>query len=127
MKNRILIILLFLTSFIGYLEWGLTNRMFLYQMELEVIQKLLSDPLSILHPLIVFPLIGQLILFVSISLSSPKVWIIRIGIGGMAILYVLILLAGIFSTNVKMIFSVIPFLGLSVYYFWYSRQISIER
>lgn len=126
MKNRILLLLIFLSSFLGYMEWGMSNKMFLYQMEREVFQKLFTDPLSMVHPLILFPLIGQLILLVSIVFSIPKKWLIRLGIGGLAILFVLILLAGALSKNLKMILSTMPFLGLSLYFLWSSRQASTE-
>jgi hypothetical protein len=41
MKQRILNLLLIVTSLFGYLEWGADNRMFLFQGELEVLTKLL--------------------------------------------------------------------------------------
>ena len=67
MKSKLLNIGLILTSFVGYLEWGGNNKMFLIQGEIELISKLLTDPGSALHPFTLLPLIGQVLLILTFA------------------------------------------------------------
>ena len=60
MKSKILNLLLIVTSLLGYLEWGGGNASFLFQAEGEVLSKMWSEPSSVLHPFIVFPILAQL-------------------------------------------------------------------
>ena len=71
MPHRLLHALLLLTSLFGYLEWGEDRRMFLFQVEWEVIARALEAPLAVLHPLVVLPLAGQLLLLVNLLRDRP--------------------------------------------------------
>lgn len=108
-KARILNVLLVATSLIGYLEWGQNQHTFLWQAEKEIITKLLSDPSSVVHPFIVLPFLGQLILILTLFQSKPKFWLTMFGASCIAILLVFMLFIGLISLNWKILFSVIPF------------------
>ncbi len=55
-KAKILIALVIITSLFGHLEWGQNNQMFLFQAEAEIFIKIITEPLSVLHPFTVLPL-----------------------------------------------------------------------
>lgn len=109
-KQRQFSLLLILLSLIGYLEWGGDNHNFLFEAEWEILQKMMSDPTSVLHPFITIPLIGQILLFVTIFQSKPTGIIQLIGVGLIGMLFLFMLFIGILSTNLKIIASTLPFI-----------------
>jgi hypothetical protein len=114
MKSKILNFLLIITSLIGYLEWGGNNHSFLFQTESEILIKLFTNPISVLHPLIILPLIGQTLLIVTLFQKKPSRILTFISIGGLGILLALMFFIGIISLNYKIICSTIPFLVVAV-------------
>lgn len=98
-----------ISSLFGYLEWGRGNHQFLFETEWLVIQKIGTDPLSVVHPFVLLPLIGQIILVVTLFIQKPdKRWIMG-GIAFLALLLGFIALVGALALNYKIIVSVIPF------------------
>lgn len=114
MKSKVLNFLLIFTSLLGYLEWRGNNHSFLFQMEGEILSKLFVDPISVLHPLILLPMIGQVILIVTLFQNKPSKLLSYIAIGGLGILLVFMLVIGIMSLNFKIISSTIPFIVVAV-------------
>lgn len=115
MKAQLLNIGLLLSSLIGYLEWGGDKKMFLFEIEGEVLSKLFTDPLGILHPLTILPLFGQLLLIISLFQKKPNKLLTYIGLGCIGILVVLIFFVGLISLNYKTILSTIPFLVIVIW------------
>ncbi len=115
MKKKILNLILILTSFLGYLEWGNSKSMFLFQGELDVFSQFLKDPLSLLHPFVLLPLIGQILLLITLFQKEPGKILTFTGMAGVGILLLLILLVGLLNQNPKMIVSSFPFLLTSAY------------
>ena len=114
MKSKIYNFLLILSSLIGYLEWGKTNHSFLYQVEIEMLSKLMTDLRSIIHPLTILPLIGQILLLATLFQKKPnKTWT-YIGIGCIGLLLILMFLIGLISLNYKITLSTIPFIVFSI-------------
>lgn len=113
MRSKILNTLLVFTSFLGYLEWGKNNKQFLFQTEVEIVAKLISDPTSVIHPLTVLPLAGQLLLLGTLLQKNPNRLLTFIGIGGIGILLGLMFFIGVISVNFKILFSTIPFLAVA--------------
>lgn len=109
MKIKLLLFLLFLFSFAGYLEWGNGQTEFVLVTEFKVLKSLFTNPSEVVHPLTLIPLAGQLILLLSLFLKHPGKWIIYIGGSAIAILYIIIFTAGVLSLNYKMILSSFPF------------------
>lgn len=109
MKAKLLNIALILTSLIAYLEWGTEQRQFLFEMELEVLSKLFSDPNSVAHPLVFLPLLGQILLIVAIFLKKARKLLTYSSFGLISSLLLVILLGGILSFNLKIIASTLPF------------------
>ncbi len=110
MKSKILNLLVLLTSLIGFLEWGKTNRLFLFQAEAEIILKMVKNPSSALHPFVLLPLFGQLLLLFTLFQSKPNKTLTVIGIASLSLLLGFMVVMGALSLNLKIICSVIPFL-----------------
>lgn len=110
MKSKILNLLLILTSLAGYLEWGKDNALFLFQAEMEVIVKLVADPASAAHPFTVLPMVGQLILLITLFQRSPGKWLTFIGMAGLGLLLGFMFIVGLMGLNYKIMLSTLPFL-----------------
>ena len=113
MKNSQLKILLLISTFIGYLEWGTDQSSFIVQSEWEVLKKLPEDPLSLLHPFILLPVAGQLLLLFDIIKKNKDKKLSVIAIVLMSLLYLMILFIGLLDMNFKKILSALPFFILS--------------
>ncbi|MBI3521015.1 MAG: hypothetical protein HY062_16875 [Bacteroidetes bacterium] len=122
-KHKVFNLLLILTSFLGYLEWGGNNRLFLFEAETEIVSKLLTNPLSVIHPFIILPLIGQLLLLITLFQKTPGKVITYSAISGLGALLGFMFVIGIISLNIKTILSVIPFLATAIWTIWYIRSI----
>ncbi len=70
--KKLLNILLILTSLIGYLEWGKGNTAFLGYVEYELIFKGNRSTDSFLHPFVIVPLLGQVLLLFLSTYRKPK-------------------------------------------------------
>ncbi len=114
MKNKILNLGLILTSLIGYLEWGGGNNMFLIQGEIEIVSKLFNNPNSVIHPLTLLPLIGQVILIFTLFQKKPGKLLTFLGMGGIGVLLLLMFVIGLMEVNYKIIASVLPFLVVAI-------------
>lgn len=114
MKIKILILLIILSSFFGYLEWGKDSKMFLIEGEIDIISKLFSNPGSVLHPFIILPLLGQALLIITLFQTKSGKTLSLLGISFIALLILLITFISVISLNYKMFLSTIPFIILSV-------------
>lgn len=113
-KKRVLILLLFFSTFFGYLEWGDNQSSFLIETELEIFSKGIKDPLSVLHPFTLIPFIGQILLLISLFQKAPKKWLVIAAIIGLGLLFGLILFIGIIGPNWKILLSSLPFWLISI-------------
>jgi uncharacterized protein YacL len=113
-KSKILNSLLLITSLFGYLEWSGQNHSFLFQVEADIFSKLFTDPLSILHPLTILPMLGQLLLVVTLFQKTQNKTLTFVSMGCLGILLGLVLVIGLMSLNYKIIFSTIPFIATCV-------------
>jgi NAD/NADP transhydrogenase beta subunit len=114
MKAKILNFLLVVSSLIGYLEWGGNNAIFLGQAELDIIQKIFWDPLSVAHPFVLLPLVGQIILIITLFQKQPSKSWTYISMLMIGLLLGFMLIIGMISLNFKIAASVIPFLVISL-------------
>jgi hypothetical protein len=120
-KGKILNILLIFTSLIGYLEWGGGHQAFLFQAEAEVVTKIFSDPASILHPLTILPMFGQVLLFITLFQRVPGKLLTYTGIVCLGLLLSFMFVIGLISLNFKIILSTIPFLVVAAITIRYLR------
>ena len=111
-KTKTLLLLTLLSSLVVYLEWGGNNSQFLAEIEMEFFSKLFVNPLDLMHPFTVLPLIGQILLVLSLAQKQPDKRLVYFGIGGIAVLVLFVLFIGILNANPKIILSTLPFLIL---------------
>jgi hypothetical protein len=110
MKRRLLNGLLIITSLLGYLEWGGNQHSFLFEVEATFFSKLLTDPISVLHPFTLLPLAGQIILLITLFQKTPNRLLTYIGMIGLGLLLGFMFVIALLSTNYKILLSTIPFL-----------------
>lgn len=124
MNQRQVISLLLLASFLlCFLEWGGGHSGFIFNLEFEFFRKGKETVASLLHPLIFLPLSGQLILLFASFYSPVNKKLILVAVIMLSSLVLFVLLAGLLSSNSKMIASTFPFIGLSIYFFWKFKTI----
>jgi len=114
MKIKLLNLGLLVTSLFGYLEWGGGNTSLLYKTELEILSKIFTDPASVMHPLIILPLIGQIALLITLFQKTASWRLTLVGIGTIGILIALMFFIGLISLNWKILASTLPFLALAI-------------
>ncbi|MBK6823495.1 MAG: hypothetical protein IPG87_11065 [Saprospiraceae bacterium] len=127
MKSKILNLLLIVTSLFGYLEWGGNNSILLFQAEADIISKLFTDPTSVIHPFILLPLVGQILLLVSVFQNKPSHLLTYIGMACLALLLGFMFVIGILSLNYKIIFSTLPFLVVAGTAIFHYRKIKMQE
>ena len=110
LKSKILNFLLIITSLLGFLEWGKGHQMFLFQAEGEIFAKLFNQPGSVLHPFILFPFIGQLLLTITLFQKQPGKILTFTAIAGIGMLILLMFVIGCLGLNLKIALSTIPYL-----------------
>lgn len=113
-KTKLLTLGLILSSLVVYLEWGGENSNFLFHLERELLSKLFIDPLSVLHPFTILPLIGQIILTITLFQTKPKRSISLLGMLLLGFLTYFVLLIGILALNIKIILFALPYTILSI-------------
>ncbi|MGN8224215.1 hypothetical protein [Gracilimonas sp. BCB1] len=112
MKTKLLNIGLILSSFLVYFEWGVDYNTFLIEIEIELFSKFLEDPLSVFHPLIVIPLIGQVLLIITLFQKKPGRMLSLSGLTAVGFLILLVSLIGLMGMNIRIFSSTLPFLIL---------------
>jgi hypothetical protein len=107
--KKLLTVLLLLTSLFGYLAWGNGKHAFLFQAEADVLAKAIHHPLEVLHPFVLIPFVGQLLLLFTLFQKQPGRLLTLLGLAALSILMVLLLLIGALSFNLKIAGSTLPF------------------
>jgi hypothetical protein len=103
---------LLLSFLICYLEWG-HQRAFIFQMEYEFFVSTITLS-SLLHPFILLPFIGQLLLLYPLFLKDPNPKLILTGMILLGLLAWFIFIISIISLNPEMIACSLPFTLTSI-------------
>jgi hypothetical protein len=114
MKLKLYLSALLISSFFVYLSWSKTSSAFLFQMEYEILAKLFTNPSSVLHPFTIIPLIGQILLLISLLQKQPNNLVMKLGIGSLLFLIGFIFIVGLLSLKLTIIISTVPFISLAV-------------
>ncbi len=109
--------MLLLSFQFGYLSWGNNNSSFVFQVEAKLFSELVKNPLSLMHPFIVIPLLGQLLLLFTLFQKEPSKAISFVGITCTGLLMLMFLFIGIWTLNLKILISAVPFVVLSLLLF----------
>ncbi|MGC4039434.1 MAG: hypothetical protein QM710_01190 [Flavobacterium sp.] len=107
--NRLYTIALLLGFFMLHFQWG-NNNAFLLQLQHGLLFE--NKNTSLLHPLIIVPAIGELLLL--FALVRPNKKLILIGLSLLGVLVLFVLFTGIFGKQTKMIVSTAPFIATAV-------------
>ena len=89
--------------------------MFMFQMEAEIFGKLISDPGSVLHPLVLLPLFGQLLLIITLFQARPGKWLTYAGISCIGLLLGFMFVVGLLGFYYKIYLSTLPFIILAIF------------
>lgn len=111
---RILLLVIF--SLLGYLHWGKDQHMFLFQAEADILRSIFRQPENYLHPFILLPLFGQVLLLVAFLRPKMANWIQLTGMLCLALIIFMILFIGIIDPSWKMILSASPFTIIFVWH-----------
>lgn len=121
-KKRLLNILLLLSSLFGYMEWGKDQHLFLFQAETEILKKAFENPASVIHPFIIIPFLGQIMLLISILQKTPSRLLTYAAVIALGCILLLLLFIGVISSNTGMIAAAIPFVIISICCFYYYQK-----
>lgn len=113
-KAKLLNLGLILSSFIGYLEWGTDQSGFLIETEWMILSGLFTDPMSVLHPFTVIPLLGQILLLITLFQKTPDRKLTYAGLACLSLLLLFIPLIGVLAMNLKIIASSVPFIVFGI-------------
>jgi len=115
MNIKIKTLLLLISSLFVYLSWGPCNEAFLFQMELEIIKKLFTNPTAALHPFTIIPLLGQLVLVITFVQKTPSNLLLKTGISCLLFLIGFVFIVGLLSLRLPIIISTLPFILLAFF------------
>jgi hypothetical protein len=105
---------LLICSLFVYLEWGGGYHTFIFQGEWEMFSKAITDPMSALHPFVLLPLAGQMMLLFTLFQKDPSKRLTLIALGCLSVLILFITFVEILSKNYKVVLSTIPFISFAV-------------
>jgi hypothetical protein len=105
---------LLISSLFVYLEWGGGYHAFIIQGEWEMFSKALIDPMSALHPFVLLPLAGQIMLLYTLFQKEPGRRLTLMALGCLSILILFITFVGVISKNYKIVLSTLPFIAFGV-------------
>ena len=120
--KKILSVCLLLTSLIGYLEWGKGNHNFLFQVEYSLFFSSIGTSESFLHPFILIPLIGQLILLFTVFQKMPSRILGIVGLVCLSLIMLFLFFIGLFASNIKIAISAVPFIITGIIFLRYNRK-----
>lgn len=120
--KRLLNFLLIFTFHFGYLEWGKDNSSFIFQAEIEIFKKAFSGFENVVHPLIITPFIGIILLFITLFQKEPSKKLTLIGLFCLSILMIILLIVGLLGINFKIIASVLPFWMVVVIILFFNKK-----
>ena len=115
MKLKLLNLGLVLTSLIGYLKWGGNNAAFLAEAEAEVLTRAFAEPMAVLHPFTVLPLVGQVLLVATLFQRRVSKLLTVIGLACLSLLILLIFAIGIAVFEYRMVLSTLPFVVIGAF------------
>ena len=121
MQTRFLSLMILVSSLCPYLSWGTSNHTFIFQAEWFVLNQFLSSPSAVMHPLIIVPLLSQLLILI-FGVISPKIALVYLGILGLYLLIAFILLAGFLSGNIWTVLSCAPFIICSTLFILLAKK-----
>jgi hypothetical protein len=122
LMKRLINICLFLTFLLGYLEWGKSHTLFIFQAEFEIFLKGKHDFKSILHPFILIPFFGQAIILYCIFQKNAGRVLNLAGLACLSMFMLLLFTIGLLTLNIKIIISTVPFIIAGILLIKFSKS-----
>lgn len=116
-NSRLLYLLLAVSPWICYLEWGGGNAGFLLVMEWQIIFETKNFVDTFSHPLVLLPMAGQLFIFIAAIHPDRMRFLAITGHIMLSLLIFMIFIAGLLQFNVKIIGSALPFMVCSYLFY----------
>ena len=82
----------------------------------------MTNPLSVLHPFTILPLISQILLIITLFQNEPSKRLTYISMVGLGLLLGFMFIIGIMILNFKIIMSTIPFILVSIYTIYFYKK-----
>lgn len=120
--KKLLNVCLLLTSLIGYLEWGKDMHAFLFEVEYDLLFKKTADSQTFLHPFVLVPLVGQLLLLFTVFQKVPGRWVSFTGLLFLSLIMLFLFFIGIISMNIRILSSTLPFIITGILVIRYNRK-----
>lgn len=117
--QRVINLLILLTSMLGYLEWGNGQSAFLGEVEWLLLSGHASSVSDFGHPFIYLPLLGQLLVLIAVFQKIPGRRLATVGLALIAVLLLLVSVVGLISLNPRIFGSTLPFFAVSI---WHLRR-----
>ena len=114
--QRVINILIILTSWLGYLEWGGSQSAFLIEVEWLLLSGQSASASDFAHPIIFLPLTGQVLGLIALLQKKPSRRLTTIGLVLIAILLLLVVVVGLISLNLRIFGSTLPFFVVSIWH-----------
>ncbi len=115
--NRLLKIGIFISFLICFVDFGHDGALFVGELEYNIIVTLKDSNGAFAILFFLIPFIGQLIIFISIFKNNgiTKIFFVTILL---SFIVLLIFILGLLTSNIKIIISTIPFISISIIYFY---------
>ncbi len=108
-KSQLLKFCLVVSTLLPYLQWGDDNHAFVVEIELNFFQNIFSDFSKVAHPFTFIPLLGQILIGLSLLIKKHDNWYLIGGITATSILNLFLLFISILSLNAIMFVSLLPY------------------
>ncbi len=108
-SRRVKIVTLLVASLLPYLKWGGGHTAFLGQIEYQLLfdQGLQWD--ALLHPMVMLPLAGQVLLLATLAQRLPNWWLATVALLPVTLLISLVAIGAVLTRNIESMVSVMPF------------------
>ena len=125
--KKLLNIFLLLTSLIGYLEWGKDHYAFIFQVEGEALLKWKHNAETLLHPFILLPLCGQILLLITVFQKKPRRIVSLLGLTFLSTIMLMLFFIGLITFNMKIMLSAIPFIITGIFVLKFNVKINRKK
>ena len=120
MNNRtqkIINIALIISFLVCYMQWGRGRGEFIFQVEYDLLFRAEKSMDTLLHPFVLLPFCGQLILLFTLFQKRPGHWLSTLGLALMATLVLMLVFVGFVVGDIKIILSTLPFIAAATFHF----------
>lgn len=93
----------------GYLQWGKDRDAFIFEATAEIFRQSSKTSQNFLHPAILIPLIGEILILITLFRKKNNRVLTLAGLAGMGLFMLLLLLIGLLDMNIKITLSTVPF------------------